>query len=60
MADVFKQIVEANAILDEYGAQHLEAPEDEEYADEMMITAKEDKIKELTELLEQSEKDENK
>lgn len=51
---------EANAILDEYGAQHLEAPEDEEYADEMMITAKEDKIKELTELLEQSEKDENK
>ena len=51
---------EANAILDEYGAQHLEAPEDEEYASEMMITAKEDKIKELTESLEQGEKEETK
>lgn len=51
---------EANAILDEYGAQHIEAPEDEEYASEMLITAKEDKIRELTETLEQSERKENK
>ena len=49
--EVLKYQAEANAMLDEYGALHIEGPCDEDDALEMMIIAKEGKAEQLTESL---------
>ena len=51
---------EANALLDEYGACHIDGPHNEETAYEMMVSAKEEKIQELTESLSNNEKENTK
>lgn len=57
-AEILKFEREANALLDEYGACHIDGPHDEETAYEMMVSSKEEKIQELTEKLSKGEKEE--
>ena len=56
--EVVKYEQEANAMLDEYDALHIDGPHDEEMALQMMIEAKEEKEKELSAKLEADEKKE--
>lgn len=58
--EILRYEQEANALLDEYGACHIDGPHDEETAYEMIVSAKEEKIQELTESLSDSEKENTK